>query len=222
MRPMDGSRSFEAHAQEPCSGQGLLRSTVTNVRTSTATLREGAKHHENRSRQHPSSARSQSTSGGSSSGRCCGSAEVTVCHCSVGRQEPTRQTFEGSTESRAGQIQGAASGGQGGVMQVVHRTCPASRHTCRRGDQEGSGTKAQQRLLSLQEEAAHPPAVVVPEVEVLQKQIEELVKERRPLASGVQHTSAQRWPRRMVRRQHPRFDRGASHACQIDKIWRVG
>ena len=59
----------------------------------TATFREGAKLRENCSRQHPSSTRSQSTSGGSSSGRCCGSAEVTVCHCSVG--------------------QGAASGGQG-------------------------------------------------------------------------------------------------------------
>ena len=26
----------------------------------------------------------------------------------------------------------------------------------------------------------------------------------------------------MVRRQHPRYDRGASHALQMDKIWRVG
>ena len=56
----------------------------------------------------------KSTSAGSSSGRCCGSAQVTVCHCSVGRQEPTRQNFEGSTESLAGQTQGAVSGGQGG------------------------------------------------------------------------------------------------------------
>ena len=38
--------------------------------------------------------------------------------------------------------------------------------------------EAQQRLLSLQEEAAHPFPVVVPEVGELQKQIEELVRER--------------------------------------------
>ena len=142
---------------------------------SAATFREGGKHRETRSRQYPSSARSQSTSGGSSSGRCCGSAQVAVCHSSVG---PLVRPFEGSTESRAGQIQGAASGGQGGVMQVVHGTCPALRHTCRRGAlYVAEVEEAQQRLLSLQEDGG----ASIPE---LQKQIEELVRERDFLRQG--------------------------------------
>ena len=44
--------------------------------------------------------------------------------------------------------------------------------------------EAQQRLLSLQEDAAHPPTVMVPEVGELQKQIEELVRERDLLRQG--------------------------------------
>ena len=193
----------------------------------TATFREGAKHRENRSRQYPSSKRSQSTSGGSSSGGCCGSAEVTVCHCSVGRQEPTRQTFEGSTESRAGQIQGAASGGQGGVIHVVHRTCPASRHTCRRGDQEGSGTTRGVRgggrggpaevVVTAGRGGASTPSRGAGGGRIAEAD-RRIGQGTRPLASRVPHGSAQGWPKRMVRRQHPRFGRGASHASRSTRF----
>ena len=94
-------------------------------------------------------------------------------------------------------------------MQDVHRTCPASRHTCR-AVYVAEVEEAQQKLLSLQEEAAHPPPVVVPERGELQKQIEEMVRERdllRPQGSA------------QGCRQHPRFDRGGVRRCSsIAKI----
>ena len=44
----------------------------------------------------------------------------------------------------------------------------------------------------------------------------------RPLASGVPRGSTQRWPRRMVRRQHPQFDRGASLAFRSTRFGAIG
>ena len=202
MRPMDGS-------------------TVTNVRTSHSDL--PGRSQAPRKPQLTTSPPLQEASRPPEAAAVDAVAEVQRLESAIAAQEPTRLAFEGSTESRAGQIQGAASGGQGGVMHVVHRTCPASRHTCRRGDQEGSGTTRGARGGG----RGGPTEVVVTagrgsasthSQEVLQKQIQELVRERRPLASGVQHTSAQGWPRRMVRRQHPRFDRGASHACRSTRF----
>ena len=140
VRPMDGSRSFEAHAQEPCSGQGLLRSIVANVRTFHRDL-PGRR----QAPRNPQSTMSLLCKKPVDLRRQQQWTLLRKCRgCSLPLQRwatgATRRTSEGSTQSRAGQIQGAASGGQGGVMQDVHRTCPASRHTCRRGDQEGSGT----------------------------------------------------------------------------------
>ena len=212
MRPMDGSRSFEAHAQEPCSGQGLLRSTVTNVRTS----------HSDPPGRSQAPRKLQSTTS-----RLC---EKPV---DLGRQQQWTLLRKckgcslplalGDSNRFVGLLKEAPEAGQARskVKPVADRveSCKLfiaraqRRDMCRRvikrvQDERCTWRRSRRpRLLSL---VAHPPTVVVP------KQIEELVRQRDLLRQGF----STRVPKDGlgVRRQHPRFDLGAPHACRSTRF----